>query len=262
MQKEPGVWLVGTSLAALLALGLAAGPASAFIIDFQTDDAGNALLPGQDLINPPPAGGEFFLNFTLSSGGSNAGAALYDATPHGGVDPDLEVGAVHGNVLMLQSNANPLKTGDIFNVPNDSAAGGWIQFDFLQVFEMETLLVIDVNGGGAMDILMTDSGGDTRKIEVPQFWTGEIGQPPATPAPGLGTIDLFNAVGQLSPNPNHPALWTTVTDTGPFDIADVVSLRVDFDGSGAIDDLKFIPEPATILLMGVGLVGLLRRRSG
>ena len=85
-----------------VAVACAGAQAGFTTIDFSTDDSGDPLVNGQDIMSPD----EFGALFSVSSGGPNLGAAIFDSDPMGpnmgGPDPDLLVGL--GNVMMLQSS--------------------------------------------------------------------------------------------------------------------------------------------------------------
>jgi len=243
------------SLIAATAAALSCSAASAAIVqDFSLDDFGSPLANGQDV----EAAGSFFTHFTLSSSGALA-AAIFDTDPAGpnlgGPDPDLLVGL--GNALILQSPSSPAQTGPgIFDTPNDDASGGIITFDFVSAVEMLSIDLIDINGNN-QDVLitLTDASNLTRVYDVPSRWTKDIDI--AGPN-GFDTLDLTS----LAPQLGEGGETATASETFGFDPLSVVQVRFELEGSAAIDNLTFIPAPASAMALLLGGGQALRRRRG
>ena len=115
--------------------------------------------------------------------------------------------------------------------------------------------LIDINGGGMTTITLFDSGDDTRTYQVPDDWTGDITQL----GPGFDTLDLTDTNPQAGAGPGNPL--ATASDSPGFDPDDVVSMTVFFNGSAGIDNVSFVPEPSTALLLWLGLAGLAAHRA-
>jgi hypothetical protein len=235
-----------------LALALVAGQASAITIDFESFATG-AVEPGGGFVDS----GVTITSGALVGNDDHLGLTLFDSTngPANG-DPDLLVGS--GNVLILQNSHAPYAgvTAGIYDTPNDDLHGGEILFAFSSASVLTSIDLIDINGGGAVTLTLTDSSGDERIYLVPDDWTGDIDLGDV----GFDTLDLTTLANQAGVGPGNPDA-TASQDPG-FDANDVVSLSVVFNGSAALDNLVFVPEPSTLFLIGTGL-GLLaiRRRS-
>lgn len=246
-------------------------------IDFETDDGGNVLINGQAInstLIAPDTVAEFGNVVNIGSrvigSGGHLGPAIFDSTPGGpnagSQDPDLLVGL--GNVLMLQNNDSPGFSidptyGKVFDLPNDEATvsdRGAIVFDFLNPVELLSIDLIDVNGGVNVIVTLTDAGGDQRVYDVPTKWTTDL----TVALNGWQTLDLTTLLPQPSEvNAIGGDAVVTLNDPG-FDPQDVIQLDVAIVGSspsGALDNIVFIPEPGAMVLLGLGALGLRRRRK-
>ena len=243
------------TIAGIIACTVPASSAVAGTIDFEQGLDRSTLRNGQSLTTTNPYGDLF----RLTSSGRNQGAALFDSTR--GVntaDRDLWVGL--GNVLILQSNDNRQRSGDVFTRPNDSARGGRITFDFRpEAVQLNSVDVIDVDRHGSMSITLYDTSWNRRRISVPQNFTGDISKGGI----GWATIDLMSGVAQESLE--QPGLFTRVFTDHGFDASHVVKMQIALCGSGAIDNITYasmIPLPPAAWIGVAGLGGLvLRRRS-
>lgn len=254
-----------TTTAAIGALVLmGASSASAITIDFEGQANGQAI-----------SGGEF-PGVTISSsdaGVTHSGPAIFDSNPAGpnaaGGDPDLLVNT--GNLLILQNNAFPTQTTPgIFDTPNDEADYGpsneghlLFSFDPLGV-EVQSILLVDLNGGAEVDIILTDVLGNTLEYFVPEMWTKDIADCGFTCA-GFKVFDLQTLAAQVGEEPSN-STTPAPTVTGAYDKFSVLSMELRFHGtspSAAVDNLSFVPEPSTALLLGLGLAAMAgtRRRS-
>lgn len=243
---------------AAIALLACAGSVHAGIvtIDFSTeDDFITPLANGQSVESPDEFGNLFNLNVTAGGAGGNDGLAIFDTSDPGpnssGGDPDLLVNL--GNALIFQNN-NSAMTGDFFNTPNDDAGGGSMRWAFLSPVEMLSLDLIDINGSGQqVDIILTDGNGLTRTYDVPSLWTNDID---AEGPLGYGTLDLTTLAGQLG----EGGSTATATEDPGFDPTDVLFMDITFAGSGALDNVKFIPTPGSLAIMGLAGLAATRRR--
>ena len=207
-------------------------------------------------------------------------------------DEDLLVNT--GNVLILQEDSGipgPDTQRDgfgnlIFNQPDDDVNEGSIFFNFSEAVEAVSIDLVDFNGGASGEVTLTDVDGNERRFIVPEEFTFDIadvlheeegsrlgdGDPSNDPVEGFATL-LFDELtpqdGEGRFDDDGIARLTSVSDTGDFDIGQVVTIEVAFGGpnpSGAIDNLVFstataaIPEPSTVLLLGMGSVCLAARR--
>ncbi len=265
-------------VAALTSL-LLAGPAGAITLDFSTeDDFATALINGQ-IVDPAFDGADLefgnlvnISSIQLGSGG-HLGVTVFDSTPGGpnaaGGDPDLLVDT--GNILILQNDEFSATSVDgsvglIYNTPDDEKDfidRGAIVFDFLSPVFMGSIDIIDANGGFLADVILFDSGGDTRTYNVPAMWTFDINTCGAACPPGQGydTLDLTTLLPQVG---EAGAIATAAQDLG-FTPTDVVRMEVHLIGnpsSGGIDNVVFTPEPSTGLLLSAALLGLLAWRPG
>jgi hypothetical protein len=230
-----------------LAVLLLAGTGQALTLDFESEVNGQAgplqyVFPGVtvDVVadTPPP--------------GNHLGLAVFDSDPAGpnsaGADPDLLVDT--GNILILQNNNFPAKTGNVFNTPNDDENGGQFFFNFSTPVQLISLGLIDINAGGMLSVILRDSAIGTRTYSVPNGWNGDVD---INPLVGYQDLDLTTLVNQIGIGNGQAA---TAVDLNGFDASSVVQLEILFSGSAGVDNLVFVPEPGTALLVGLGLLGL------
>jgi hypothetical protein len=233
-------------------IGFSASSALAVNIDFSVEDDGITPLANGQKID---AGQEFGALFDVSSAGNNAGAAIFDSTPGTNpADPDLWVNL--GNILILQENNGSADaiTGDFFNTPNDDASqGNQIFFDFFAPISAQSIDLIDVNGNGPVIVTLFDQGGLTRTYVAPMHWTFDVS---ASGPKGFETLDLTTLANQ----PGEGGGIATASEQAGFNPNDVINITVTFQGSGGLDNLEFVPEPATGLLIGLAGFVMLRRR--
>lgn len=194
------------------------------VVDFENDEFGplmNGQIPSFDSV------------FTLSSQGRNHGHAVYDSDPTGpnlsGDDPDLLVN--QGMILILQENSYQSTPGT-FDEPDDSALGGKLVFDFVGTTRLESIDLIDVclsSSPQDVTLVLVDATGLRRTYYVPSGWTTDA----SVSGTGVGTLDL-TLLGQ------QPGEYATAGgfETPGFDPNSVVSLRIRFAGSGAVDNLR------------------------
>jgi hypothetical protein len=242
-------------LTASVAVAFAMASANAEVISFDFGDGGGAIANGTATDSP---GGPFNNTFTIGSSGPNLGSAVFDSNPvgpnAGARDQDLLINST--NILILQSQQAPGIAGGIFSSPNDTDLGGTLDFDFSPAgfaVEIQSIDIADIDDSSSLVFTLTDSFGRTRVITVPSEFTGDI----SDGEPGFATIDLL---GGPQASPNNGALMTTVAQEAGFNALDIASLVASFEGSGALDNLTFVPEPATGLLLCGGLIALIRRR--
>lgn len=248
---------LASAATALMAASVAT-PASALSIGFEGHANGEAgpfqyVFPGVTVdvtADIPPPGNHLGLAiFDSDTGGPN----------DGGLDPDLIVD--HGNILILQNNDFPTQTTlGFFDTADDDEQGGQFFFDFSTPSFLSSIDLVDINGGGMLTLVLLDTGGETRTFSVPDDWTGDIDQGDIG-FQILALDTLANQVG-VGPPPSSPP-EATASETAGFDQNSVIQMSITFSGSAAVDNLEFVPEPTTGLLLGLGLTVLVlqRRRS-
>jgi hypothetical protein len=242
----------------VLFLLLAGTSRAALVIDFETDTHGAPLSNGTAIATPPHFGPVFSVH---STGG--AGAALFDSTPGGpnagGADPDLLVGL--GNVLIIQNGSlSSQSVPGVFDVPNDSAIGGTITFQFVEPVELLSLTVVDADRGFRGTVTLIDVLGLERVYSIEPNFSRDIDR--SGPL-GYQVLDLTKSIDQIGEGGGKA---NAREDLG-FEARAVGLLRWQIQGSGALDnlvlrDLTAAPEPTSAALLAAGLLGiaLARRR--
>lgn len=238
----------------LFVLGGVVSLSQAETVTFDFDDDGTPLANGQ-VVEAPAAFGDVF---DIVSIGPNLGAAVFNSDPFGpnmgSLDQDLLVDM--GNILILQSpNFPDMSAAGVFDVPNDANDGGELTFDFSPAnfaVGLQAIDVIDLDVG-VVTMTLTDSMGLTRVVTIPEGFTGDI----TAGAPGVATIDF---TGGAQESPNIPGLFTQVFTEAGFNIDNITSLLVVNPRSGALDNLVFVPEPTTGILLLLGAAVAMRRR--
>jgi hypothetical protein len=94
------------------------------------------------------------------------------------------------------------------------------------------------------------------------MWTNDI-EDCGFACDGYATFDLQSLIAQAG-EAGAGGIAPPPVVTGPYDELNVTSLELRFNGgspSAAVDNLSFIPEPSTALLVGLGLVGMARLRQ-
>lgn len=194
--------------------------------------------------------------------GNHIGVAIFDGSfggpnDFGGPNNDQDLVVGSGNILILQNNNFPTQTvPGIFDTANDDEMGGMFFLDFSSPVSMTSIDLIDINGGGSLSLILRDSAANTRTYTVPDEWTGDI----MNGYQGWDTLDLTSLLPQVGVGAGNPS--TSVNEVGAFDSFDVVQVQISFSGSAGIDNISFVPEPSTALLVGLGLSVLgLRRKA-
>lgn len=260
-------------VASLLLIGTGA---QAITIDFETDDYGTPLVNGQSISTHPDIqdlkgnndtvfefGRLVEIRTTPQSVNVHEGAAIFDsASGVNWADPDLQVNL--GNVLILQNDDNPGTTLDatyglVFNTPNDERSfsdAGSIIFDFTGPVELISIDLIDIDQWVTLTLTLTDSNDKERVYDVGSNWTSDV----SVSGDGWETLYLNTLANQPADSFGGPA---TASEDAGFNALNVVQLEVAYSGcsiSSGIDNLTFVPEPATLGLLVVGGVILLMRK--
>ncbi|MEL7471739.1 MAG: hypothetical protein AAGK04_00350 [Planctomycetota bacterium] len=249
--------LMISTMAAMACAAATQAQIAPICVDWSVDGQGNTLVNGQQLTDSSGSVFAFGSLFTMETFGGNLGATIFDTDPAGpnatGPDPDLLVD--RGNGMILQNNSDPTQTTPgIFDTPNDATNNGSYSIDFTDDVLLESIDLLDINGGNDVEIDMIDANGNSRMYLVPSDWTGD----PTNNPPGWATLDLTSLADQFGGGPGLPA--ATATEDAGFDPGNVDRMEIRFIGSGAWNNLKFVPAPGAMALLGLGGLAAARRR--
>ena len=235
---------------------LFAAETRASIIDFEGLANGQEIGRGAHREASQPYANLFILR-GASNGFPTQGAAIFNSDPFGpnagSADQDLLVGL--GNILIVQNDSHATQTiPGFYDTPNDEADGGTIAFEFLSAVELLSLVLIDIDSHGAVDVILEDGSGNLRTYNVGGSWTHDIfAQGPI----GWDTLDLTSLASQVGEGGGMATAWQDPL----FDSLDVMRLTVELSGSAAIDNLVFnIPAPPALVALVGGLIVPARRR--
>lgn len=190
---------------------------------------------------------EYLSQYGVSFNGTNVDlnqdnlAVVFDTTLSGTLDPDLEspftnsaLGVSNpGNVLVIHENPSSCDSNVCAN-PDDegSRPGGYFSIDFATDVILNSIDFFDIESEESIAnnaIQLFDDKGN--ELNAGQFYT-----------PGTGGNNTWDRL--------------------LFNVADVSSIKINLNGSGAISNLNFtttaIPEPSMLAVFGLALFGFAR----
>lgn len=257
----------------ILASATLSAHASSFLVDFNTDDSGNALTQGTvDFRTTQPYANLFGTNLGIrfsTDDPTNQPLNLYNTEGVGGRDDDLErntaantpngvfaggnaISTIHGNALIIN------EFSDISTI-DDEGSGGTVTIESdvdLVGFEFS---YIDLDTPNGLITLRNNSV--------------DIGTISFAALQDANSADFDNTFGTLFANTGadfgdrHSNTITSLTQANlqsafpGFTIFDEISITT--SGSGGIGSFNFttIPEPSTSATLALGLSTILLRRS-
>lgn len=234
-------FLVKTSTLLFWTLLLSITPYSqADVIDFEGFAAGTIIDDEYDSLGVNIQG----VNITTSHANSDNIAVIFDSNnPTGGDDdlgapfssnnPDLSDNYRPGNILIIHEHPSECNATSCGRDPDDEGQrpAGYFEITFDTGVFLESIDFFDVE---------SDENGNTPGGDNEIFLYGASGL--------LGTF--------FTPNTGGNNKWDRVD----FGVAGVTSMLIELNGSGAIDNIRYVPEPGSLALMGLGLLGLLVRK--
>lgn len=228
-----------------------AGIATAAPITLSFDDIG--------LVHGSVVGNQYTTFGVTISGLNNGGgpdlAVAFDSSLSGTRDADLEFGGGWaggnldpqtelGNMLILQENDTNCGSG-ICSAPDDegSRPAGTLSFVFDSAITSFGFTLIDIEGtnfGQENGSVTFRDGTNSLTIMMMDFLT----QSPFELGDNTANIVAFDVFA------------SALSGAG---ITQFDTVEINLGGSGAIDDVTFVPEPTTAALVGLGLLGLSAR---
>jgi hypothetical protein len=203
------------------------------VLNFETEDDFATVLENGQAIDT-----EFGHLVKIRGAGYTSGLppTIFDTAPGGQNDPgqDLDLLVDSGNALILQERPGQTVPG-FFDWPNDDARGGWLTVTFRSPVRPTSMRLCDIDATPRQGVVvtLTDVSGRRRVLAVPSGFTEDL---LADGPPGFRTLDLRRS----GPQAGFLAV-TRVFEAPGFDGDAVRELRLDFRGSGALDDLRFVP---------------------
>lgn len=231
-----------------------------------TGEAGAITVDFDSLAHGEKASGQFRADYGLTISAENRGggpdlAIIFNSTLTGTRDPDLEDAWSGGNIasetlnnlLIIAENGRDSNHDGLIDHPDDegSSPAGSIFFDFDNPITSFGFDMIDIEGPD-------EFGKDSGFFAV--FYDGD------TVLASVGFSDLIDptspffdptiAYGNNTANRIQPIMAAQL-DLDRFD-----RVEINLGGSGAVDNISFdpapVPEPSTVCLVGLGLLGLAR----
>ena len=209
------------------------------------------LIDFEDYASSTIIDNEYYLSDGITFNGVNIAknadnlAVLFDTNNYTGGDRDLaapffnngNLGEISpGNVLIIHENPNECNESICTN-PDDEGnrAAGYFSINFAEAVTLNSIDFFD--------------------IEVEEYGISE-----------------FNLISFFDSNDNEISPNTFYTpDTGgdnqwarlDFGVSGVSSIKISLYGSGAIDNINYtkVPEPTTLAIFALGIIGLASRRS-
>ena len=192
----------------------------------------------------------FFDDFSVAS--PNVSAASGGAT---GSAVSLGGGTLRSLTTTVQSNAAPKTNqgwssvaGGLYTFRSDAGVDGWGQIDY-------GFKALDLRGVSALQIDFTSTGEATFGLTLGDASTNETFRPLTSSAhAGLSalTFDIPDYVGE-DIDLAHLTTMSLWIDTA-------VGSRVQIDSIRSVSSIAPVPEPASMAALGLGALGLARRR--
>ena len=243
MKLRPVDSLGKIALAAFLACSLAPA-AQAFVLDFEGFAAGQ-IIDDEYAASPPPGTNVMAVN--LSSGpnaaiifdtNSPTGGDLDLAAPFSSANPSLSDNYSPGNVLIIQETNDCNFVTGFCTIPDDegSSPAGEIEFVFASPVTLQSIDFFDIE-------FNEDNNDPDSEIHLFDANDNEI------------MAGMF-----FVPNTGGDNMWDQLSFNS---VQGVKRLVIELNGSGAIDNVTYVPVPAAVWLFGsaLGLLGWIRRRT-